>query len=62
MDDLKCNANDYSAFWEGVAPKQEMLMIMKKMMQDSTVIMELNLAATLTMMDSMNEEMNMISE
>lgn len=62
MDDLNCNANDYSAFLEGVASKQEMLMIMKKMMKDSMLIMALNLAASVSMMDPVDDELNMISE
>lgn len=55
MDDLNCNANDYSAFLEGVATRREQLIIMKKMLRDQTLIMELNLAAAVTIMDLMEE-------
>ena len=41
-----CNANVYSAFLEGEATKDEMRTILKKMMRDSSLVMKLNLAAT----------------
>lgn len=41
-----CNANVYSAFLEGKATRDEMCAILKKMMRDSSLVMKLNLAAT----------------
>lgn len=42
------NANVYSAFLEGKATKEEMRTILKKMMRDSRLMMKLNLAATVS--------------
>lgn len=46
MEDFICNANVYSAFLEGKATKDEMRLILKKIMRDSQLMMTLNLAAT----------------
>ena len=45
MEDIICNANVYSAFLEGKATKDEMRMVMRKMMRDPRLMMKLNLAA-----------------
>ena len=46
MEDMICNANAYSAFLEERATKEEMCEILKEMMNDSHLIMTLNLAAS----------------
>lgn len=46
MEDMICNANVYSAFLEEKATKEEMCEILKEMMNDSHLIMTLNLAAS----------------
>ncbi|MBR3612831.1 MAG: hypothetical protein IKL54_06000 [Bacteroidaceae bacterium] len=45
MDNIISNANAYAAFLDGEATKDEMYVILKKMMRDSQLIMALNLAA-----------------
>ena len=45
---MLCNANLYSAFLEGKATKNEMRIVLKKMMRDSRLMMKLNLAAAIT--------------
>ena len=45
-----CNANEYSAFLEGNATKDEMRTILKKLMRDPKLMMKINLAATVSSM------------
>lgn len=46
MEDMICNANAYSAFLEERATNEEICEILKEMMNDSHLIMTLNLAAS----------------
>ena len=57
MDDMICNANEYSAFLEGKSTKDEMRTILKKMIRDSRLMMRLNLAAIVGSHKKRDEEM-----
>mgnify|MGYP003514699704 CR=1 FL=1 len=48
MDEIILNANAYSAFLEGTATKEEMREILKTMLEDSKLMMTLNLAACIS--------------
>ena len=50
MNNMICNANEYSAFLEGNATKDEMRTILKKLMRDPKLMMKINLAATVSSM------------
>ena len=55
MEDMICNANAYSAFLEERATKEEMCEILKEMMNDSHLIMTLNLAASVNLTKHKNK-------
>lgn len=55
MDDMIYNANVYSAFLEGKATKEERCAILERMMHDSRLVMELNLAAAGNLSSSKNK-------
>lgn len=55
MEDMICNANVYSAFLEERATKEEMCEILKEMMNDSHLIMTLNLAASVNITKHKNK-------
>ena len=49
MGDMISNANVYSAFLEGNVTKEAMRVVLEKMMSDSQLMLELNLAAEVNM-------------
>lgn len=49
MGDMISNANVYSAFLEGKVTKEAMRVVLEKMMRDSQLMLELNLAAEVNM-------------
>ena len=55
MEDIICNANAYSAFLDGKATDEEICSILKKMMNDSRLMMTLNLAASVSITSIKNK-------